>query len=144
MPSANLSGKPSSTQAQHVESDFGDHFPVLDGGACQKGLESTILHFHERWTIIRQGSLVPADFESTLGYRPSIENASTKESPICPGQLYKHYAPKAKLHLVDSFENISGKVIVGFSDRVYPSGCHLLSLGAIADPILAPAISMQS
>jgi len=43
MPSANLSGRPSATLPGHVENDFGQSFPVVDGGPCSQGLESTIL-----------------------------------------------------------------------------------------------------
>ncbi|HEY4832803.1 MAG TPA: L-threonylcarbamoyladenylate synthase, partial [Waddliaceae bacterium] len=50
MPSANLSGNPSATRAEHVEMDFGEEFPVLDGGACCLGVESTVLIYRNgRW-----------------------------------------------------------------------------------------------
>lgn len=136
MPSANLSGKPSSTSAEHVEQDFGKDFPVLDGGICDKGLESTILFFKDNnWVIVRQGALAPEHFTSILGYTPAIIGIVKDASPICPGQLYRHYAPKARLLLTGVFP--ANSVVVGFSDRVYPDGCQLLSLGNSNQPEIA-------
>lgn len=120
MPSANLSGRPSSTSAVHVEQDFGIDFPVIDGGSCQQGLESTILYFdHHQWQIIRLGALSPEAFIPLLGYEPKVIKLMKDQTPICPGQLFRHYAPKAKLHLCDDPKECKG-VVVGFSDRQYP------------------------
>lgn len=131
MPSANLSGKPSSTEAAHVEIDFGEQFPVLDGGECACGLESTVMTVQNgRWVIIRQGILVPEDFASVLGYAPEID-LGIKDKPICPGQLYRHYAPKAKLILSKTFEK---GPLIGFSDREYPENHPVYYLGASDDP----------
>lgn len=139
MPSANLSGSPSSTKYEHVVSDFGIEFPILDGGICDKGLESTILiRSKEKWKIIRQGALTSEDFEKVLGYRPTIQY-KTSAVPICPGQMYRHYAPRATLKLVKSFDNIKKGVIIGFSDRIYPQNCDILTLGHLFEPELAAA-----
>lgn len=138
MPSANLSGRPSATSADHVEVDFGEHFPVLDGGKCGKGLESTILLWNQQekvWTIGRLGSLPPEVFLKVLGYRPEISKGGRQ--PVCPGQLYRHYAPKAHLTLVQSFSEEMKGVILGFEDRKYPHGCSLFSLGSSNDPEVA-------
>lgn len=133
MPSANLSGKPSSTCAEHVEEDFGKDLPVLDGGQCLNGLESTILYYNEKtWNIVRQGSLAPEMFLPVLGYIPEIIVKNEKSAPLCPGQLYRHYAPKARLRLKGA--PFSKDVIIGFNDRAYPIGCRLLSLGPSNDP----------
>jgi L-threonylcarbamoyladenylate synthase len=124
MPSANLSGRPSSTQVCHVETDFGAHFPVVDGGPCERGLESTILLVEEKVTILRQGMITANDLFSILGYLPPI--AEKGEKVLCPGQLFQHYAPKAKLKLSQIFP--AGSSVVGHSNRTYP-GCTLFSLG---------------
>jgi L-threonylcarbamoyladenylate synthase len=130
MPSANLSGKPSSTAADHVEEDFGAEFPVLDGGVCQKGVESTILIYHtDRWVIARLGAVTGEQLSRTLGYQPEMLSGVSK--PLCPGQLYKHYAPLSKLHLSPTF---SCEVIVGFSDRMYPKATAVYVLGASSNP----------
>ncbi len=134
MPSANLSGKPSATNPEHIEVDFGIDFPVLDGGHCTQGVESTILYYDQiEWKIIRQGALSREKFISVLGYEPIFVSSSNKEKPLCPGQLYRHYAPKAKLRLVLETENLSDRVIVGFSDRSYPSS-HVYLLGPSDNP----------
>lgn len=137
MPSANLSGRPSSTQRSHIENDFGVSFPILDGGGCDKGLESTILlHRLGKWEIIRQGALSPEDFQSTLGYIPLVQNITPGEKPLCPGQMYRHYAPKAKLKLLNSCKDLTQGTVIGFSDRSYPSKCLLFALGPLSQPDL--------
>ena len=125
MPSANLSGKPSGTTPGHVEEDFGCQFPVLDGGACERGIESTVIRFSGRWEIIRQGCLSGEMLSEVIGYLPLISKKS--EKPVCPGQMYKHYAPNAKLHLTGHFEQ--DRVIVGYNGRSYPNSKRVFLLG---------------
>jgi len=133
MPSANLSGRPSSTKPEHVEQDFGTDFPVLDGGSSVLGLESTILIFTEnRWTIIRQGAISREQLEKILGYRPAISDEK-REDPLCPGQMFRHYAPKANIVLDHAIMNWKG-VVVGFSNRKYLLATKVYSLGQSSDP----------
>jgi L-threonylcarbamoyladenylate synthase len=133
-PSANLSGRPSATTPGHVEEDFGSGFPVLDGGACQRGLESTILGLHDGvWEVFRLGSIPPEAFQQVLGYIPGELKLGKGENPLCPGQLYRHYAPKARLFL--STDSISCEAIVGYTDRSYPKGPRFYPLGSSEDPI---------
>lgn len=132
MPSANLSGKPSAVKASHVEADFGPLFPVLDGGLCSHGVESTILSYAGSFEILRLGALTAETLSSVIGYEPSFHKTSGKAKPQCPGQQYRHYAPKAKLHLTCSFPKSS--VIVGFEGRRYPENCRLFSLGSLSEP----------
>lgn len=133
MPSANLSGKPSATCPEHVEEDFGSEFPVIDGGSCPLGLESTILYYlNGHWQIVRAGSLPAEIFTSVLGYQPLI--AEALEKPVCPGQLYRHYAPRAKLHLANTFDSTCQGPIIGFRDRKYPIGVRVLIAGSLTDP----------
>lgn len=134
MPSANLSGRPSATEIKHVESDFGRDFPVVDGGACQKGLESTVVIMQGgKWVIIREGILSAEAFMDVLGYMPKIVGAAGGTKPICPGQLYRHYAPKAKLTLLKDFGGVKG-VVLGFAGRQYPVGCVVWELGSVDAP----------
>lgn len=134
MPSANISGRPSATSRAHVEYDFGEEFPILDGGECHQGVESTILHWDGRiWTVARLGALSPEDFIPVLGYAPEVMTGK-KEAPLCPGQHYRHYAPKAHLILSETISSESEGVILGFIDRKYPKGCRLISLGNSSDP----------
>lgn len=137
MPSANLSGKPSSTSATHVENDFGHDFSVLDGGECVKGVESTILYWDGlAWIVIRLGAIAPEDFLPFLGYTPKISEPTKSDQaiPLCPGQLYRHYSPKAKLLLCNKISNDLQGAIVGFSNRSYPKNCRLFILGNSQDP----------
>lgn len=132
MPSANLSGKPSSTCPEHIEEDFGIDFPVLDGGMCSKGLESTILFFTEgRWAIVRLGALPPQAFEPILGYIPVFLEKGKNDIPLSPGQLFRHYAPKANLLLeVDG----GAPYILGFEEREYPNDKTVVLLGSLFNP----------
>lgn len=134
MPSANTSGKPSSTQATHVETDFGKEFPVLQGVDSEKGLESTILIFNNKWEIIRLGAIASEEFTDILGYTPLFQKPQKGEQPQCPGQLYRHYAPKAKLQLITSFSEENTGFIVGFSNKNYPDNTKLFSLGDLNYP----------
>lgn len=137
MPSANLSGKPSATTAEHVENDFGVDFPVVDGGPCSCGLESTILFWNgSTWVVARLGAIEPDAFAKGLGYMPEV-SIKGSQVPICPGQMYRHYAPKASLGLVHTIPDDGGEAVVGFSDRRYSSKRKLYSLGSSQEPLEA-------
>jgi L-threonylcarbamoyladenylate synthase len=139
MPSANISGKPSSTHPAHVENDFGSDFPVLDGGPCKKGVESTILYFDgTHWKMGRLGAIEPDLFIPVLGYAPQVvlkQSGQLMElkQPICPGQLFRHYAPKAKL-LTDPRYREEVKFILGFRERNYRGDAQVICLGSEQDP----------
>jgi len=129
-PSANLSGRPSSTTPAHVEHDFGPDFPILDGGPSAQGLESTILVFaNGKWRLGRFGS-VPVEHIETLLKYPL--NKFTSEKPVCPGQTFPHYSPKAKL--VRSNGPCLGSYVIGFDDRHYPEAKKVFSLGSLENP----------
>jgi len=132
MPSANLSGKPSPTDAQSVEEDLGPHFPVIDGGECVKGLESTILIYDDIWHLGRLGSLPLEEIAEVLGYMPREKSG---EKALCPGQRWRHYAPKA--HLLT--ERASAEAIIGFEERDYGRSAHFFSLGSLKNPAVAAA-----
>ncbi|MEM1282261.1 MAG: L-threonylcarbamoyladenylate synthase [Chlamydiota bacterium] len=134
MPSANLSGKPSSTIAEHVEHDFGEDFPILDGGSCETGIESTVLIADgEVWKVGRLGGISPKQIEKVLGYWPEMPSTQVIENPLCPGQMYRHYAPNARLHF-DTYIPEYCPVVIGFSERDYPPNKTLKVLGSIKDP----------
>jgi L-threonylcarbamoyladenylate synthase len=131
-PSANLSGYPSATRPEHVEHDFGPDFPVLDGGPCLVGVESTILAQQGNlWQIVRLGAIPPDAFREVLGYVPMVAAPPPEDLTIlCPGQRYRHYAPKAALILgTGSSYRGNPPVVLGFSDRIYAGAQHLVSLG---------------
>lgn len=96
-PSANKSGRPSPTKAEHVLSDFGSDFPVIDGGATEVGLESTVIDLTSEYpTILRPGKIGRQEIESVLDVAVQDSTSiSLNEAPKSPGQKYSHYKPKA-------------------------------------------------
>ena len=100
-PSANPFGRISTTKAEHVARYFDDRLKmVLDGGECQKGIESTIIGFeNDRPVVYRLGSISVEEIEKVVG---PLNIRNKKESaPDAPGMLSRHYAPKTKTVLVD-------------------------------------------
>lgn len=137
-PSANLSGSPSATRAEHVENDFGRQFPVLDGGPCNGGIESTILKWQKgRWAILRPGSILPKAVQMALadgGIGQEVITATSIDPS--PGSQFRHYAPRAALCF--DLSKITGSVaILGFDDRQYKRCDRLFSLGSTNQPTVA-------
>lgn len=106
-PSANLSGSPSPTRAEHVLSDLdGIIDAVIDGGECEIGLESTIVKIDgDRLTLLRPGA-VTADALRCVCENVDIAPAVTHmlsegERPLSPGMKYRHYAPSVPLVLLE-------------------------------------------
>jgi L-threonylcarbamoyladenylate synthase len=134
-PSANLSGRPSSSTAAHVEDDFGEEFPVLDGGPCQTGLESTIVTTVGAPRLARLGALSAERIAELTGVAVLPHSPASdmeQQRPLCPGQLLQHYAPRARLHLYSAARPPQGALVLGFSDRHYPTAQHW-SLGPSKD-----------
>ena len=104
-PSANISGRPSPTKAVHVMEDLAGKIPaVVDGGACEVGLESTVIDCSgKRPVILRPGHVTQEEIEALIG-PVSLSNPDVENSPKSPGMKYKHYAPKAPLVLIDGDE----------------------------------------
>jgi L-threonylcarbamoyladenylate synthase len=98
-PSANLSGRPSSTTVEHVRQDF-EHaiIAAVDGGPCSNGIESTVLDLCLSQTprILRPGSISAAMIEQVI-QKPVYYGES--EKPLCPGMKYRHYAPETPIRL---------------------------------------------
>lgn len=102
-PSANKSGRPSPTKPEHVEDDFGKGFPVIDGGECEIGLESTVLDLSSRpFTIFRPGAVSKRALEECLGEEiNTVTELPRKNKPLSPGVKYTHYKPKATVYWID-------------------------------------------
>jgi len=93
-PSANLSGRPSPTNADMVFKDLNERIPlVIDAGDCVVGLESTVLDLtHDKPRIVRPGSIT---FEQLSGILPHLETKlEASDKPVAPGMKYAHYKPK--------------------------------------------------
>ena len=108
-PSANTSGRPSPTLAEHVAEDLGGKIPmILDGGPVGIGIESTIVDLTEEIPmILRPGYITRDMLEKVIGevrVDPGIIASDSARKPKAPGMKYKHYAPRADLILVDGEE----------------------------------------
>ena len=113
-PSANVSGRPSPTTADHVLAEFGDKLTlVLDGGPCAVGLESAVVAvIGDQATLLRLGGLSRAELEAVAG--PLLApDASAKAAPASPGMVLRHYAPRASVRLNGSSAQ-AGEVMIGF------------------------------
>lgn len=110
-PSANKSGRPSPTKAEHVLDDFAGEIPlILDGGMCSVGVESTVLLLGERPTILRPGNITQDALQDVIGTVHMDEHIlhpmQTNDVIRSPGMKYKHYAPKANVTMVDGANKI--------------------------------------
>ncbi len=147
-PSANLSKHVSPTSAMHVFEDFDEKIPlILDGGACEGGIESTVCDVTgEIPVILRPGLVTREQIAAVVGdcgeYTPNFER---KEKVKSPGVLYKHYAPRCETKLFPSNEveraialcgkaKMDGKKVAvmceeKFSSLFAQTGVTVLSLG---------------
>lgn len=143
-PSANISGRPSPTKYEHVLEDFDGKIPyIIDGGASEIGLESTVLDLtSDTPVILRPGGVSYEELKEVLGhvkYDEGLINESVK--PKSPGMKYKHYAPKAEMFIFEG-ESASKKIeemlsqlnaegkktgVITMSGRKFDS-CHVLNL----------------
>ena len=156
-PSANTSGKPSPTTAQHVWHDMNGKLPViLDGGECEVGLESTVITLAgDIPTVLRPGGVTP---EMLLEVLPEVRVADSVlrplqagEKALSPGMMYQHYAPGGMLTMVKgSPANVQqvckrlyrealadGKTacILAFDEHLAAyKGMDVLSIGCLAEP----------
>ena len=105
-PSANLSGKPSPTSAQHVFEDMNGKIPlIIDDGECAVGVESTVICFvNDRIHILRPGGITAemlSEFAEVEIDRAVETAPKADERVISPGMKYKHYSPKAEVFVVN-------------------------------------------
>lgn len=105
-PSANTSGRPSPTRAEHVADDMdGKIDMIIDGGSVDIGLESTIVDVTvEPPMILRPGAITKEMLEEVIGevaVDQALLSENSEEAPKAPGMKYRHYAPKAQLMIVE-------------------------------------------
>lgn len=124
-PSANPFGSISPTTSEHVRGYFGEQLGgILEGGPCERGIESTIVGFDSlgQPVIYRYGSLSAEEIEQVTG--PLRFLTHEEEQPTAPGMLLKHYSPKTKSFLTDNITetltSLEGKRVglLLFKDRV--------------------------
>ncbi len=101
-PSANKFGKTSPTSSRHIIKEFEDSVPVVDGGDCEVGIESTILQITKsnELNILRPGQVTAAQIADVLGLDVGAIK-KTYEGSVAPGQLKYHYQPNKPLALVN-------------------------------------------
>lgn len=106
-PSANRSGHISPTQVEHVKRSLGSKVKIiLDGGACEVGLESTVLDLTTNPPrILRPGKISREEIEKEIGNVELADHKVSENKPLAsPGLLFKHYSPDAKVVLFTSSE----------------------------------------
>jgi L-threonylcarbamoyladenylate synthase len=114
-PSANKFGKVSPTTAKHVLEEFGADMPIIDGGACNVGIESTIIDCTRGAPVLlRPGTLTTTELEAAMGQEllsnneqlaqigKGLEAKNALPAPRASGTLASHYAPRATLRLMDA------------------------------------------
>ena len=149
-PSANISGKPSTTTAEHVRHDHDGRIDaIVDGGACRVGVESTIVDLtDERPRLLRPGGITPEQLLEVLGdlvVDKAVTAQIDKDEVVkAPGMKYKHYAPQSEVVIVSgSREKAAAYIRAHFTpgDRVLCfeeelplyRDCNPLSYGLEAD-----------
>ena len=131
-PSANLSGHPSPTTAEHVLEDLaGSIEAVLDGGPCPIGVESTVLSFmFSPPALLRPGGVTLEMLEEVLGAKiqsPDLGNFKTDytATPPAPGMKYRHYAPRAPLFLVEGAGPAQGRRLLALCTSLTARGLKI-------------------
>jgi len=100
-PSANVFGRVSPTTAAHVAGEFGDGLLILDGGASEVGIESTIIDCTRAAPVLlRPGVLTPQQLSEACGVTVIMANVLDADAPRASGTLESHYAPRAKVQLM--------------------------------------------
>jgi L-threonylcarbamoyladenylate synthase len=104
-PSANLFGRVSPTTAEHVAGEFGEGLLILDGGACDVGIESTIVDCTRAAPVLlRPGVITPQQLSNACGVTVATPNAPDIDAPRASGTLESHYAPAAQVQLMTAAE----------------------------------------
>lgn len=104
-PSANKFGKTSPTTSKHVFQEFGEAVEVLEGGACEVGIESTVAGvelINDKWKVLifRPGYFGAQKLQQILNTAGLVVDVQYAESPVAPGQLKHHYMPQIPLVII--------------------------------------------
>lgn len=155
-PSANLSGRPSPTTAQHVGEDLSGRIDyIIDGGPCTVGVESTVLDITVPVPmILRPGGVTREMLEEVLGpiAADSVLEVQKDQKPRSPGMKYRHYSPKAEMVIIrGETEKVADKINdlttekqqAGFKVGILTSaenlgryhGDTILAAGSLSEPL---------
>lgn len=122
-PSANLFGQMSPTKSSHILSFFSSELPVLEGGDCEVGVESTLIKMEiekKKIIILRPGSVTKKDIEDFLNKRNLDFSCEFQNDSLFPGGVSKHYAPKIPLVIIESektFNELQSFLTKKFPDK---------------------------
>jgi L-threonylcarbamoyladenylate synthase len=138
-PSANLSGHVSPTTAAHVQSDLAGRIDlIVDGGAVEVGVESTIVGCFDEPMLLRPGGVPRGEIERVLGralVQPPEDADGDTGQPLAPGMLASHYAPRTRVRL--NAERIEpGEAVLAFGSIAVPgvdAASAVLNLSAHGD-----------
>jgi L-threonylcarbamoyladenylate synthase len=127
-PSANVSGRPSPTRADHVLADLGGRVPlIVDGGALEHGLESTVLDVRgDSPVLLRPGALPLEAIEAACGR--TIRTATASGPVRSPGMKYRHYSPRAELWLYPAGDPSSAARLAEDARRLRASGRRVAAI----------------
>ncbi|MCL1791312.1 MAG: L-threonylcarbamoyladenylate synthase [Peptococcaceae bacterium] len=145
-PSANMSGRPSPTLADHVWEDLAGKIPlIIDGGPCGVGVESTVLDLCDKPVILRPGGVSWEALEEVLGEVDMGEGIVVgltedhKALPRSPGMKYRHYAPRAPISILAGTPEARIRAIVaavGAKKAPLALLCFARTAGLLAPQIL--------
>lgn len=162
-PSANRSGRPSPTRSWHVEADLTGRIPfIIDAGDCPFGLESTVVDVTgDSPVILRPGSITASQIYEVTGsvtLDPGARDETAGAAPRSPGMKYRHYAPRARVLIVEGPDPAARARLAGrmaaklelptadigfFGCRQFLAGLpavHIVSYGEAPDPELAARV----
>ena len=133
-PSANLFGRVSPTTAAHVAGEFDADLLVIDGGACDVGIESTIVDCtRDAPVLLRPGVLTPEQLSTACGVAvrisPALQGRLDEAAPRASGTLASHYAPNAKLRLMTPSD--IGQALAALAHQAQGSSASNLGLIAV-------------
>lgn len=144
-PSANRSGRVSPTTAQHVRDEFGDSIPIIDGGACEVGVESTVLDLSGVVPqLLRPGAVTREMIEKVLSRESLVVSAvssrlTTDDSGLkSPGMLASHYAPSIPVRL-NATEIAADEALLAFGPNPLKGAATTLNLSEKSDLVEAAA-----
>lgn len=149
-PSANVSGKPSGTIVSDIIDELGDKVDyIVDGGMCNIGLESTVVHVIDGLpTILRPGKITKEQIMEVVGKvavdKHIFEKCDFNEKVLSPGMKHKHYSPSTKCMMVysddnekmvdkinDTLKDYPNSLVISTSDNIHKyNSKYILDVGA--------------
>lgn len=136
-PSANISGRPSPTRAEHVREDLDGRVDIIiDGGPVGIGLESTIIDVTEKVPVILRPGIITSDgvagVAGEVRVDAGISGMDPQAAPRAPGMKYRHYAPKAPVTIYEGTKEAVAEAIRAEALHYPPDKVGILTAGETA------------